>query len=185
MKGWNYGNFERLFLKHIEEVDWAKIAGTEDFELVKQLRISVAEAKEEIKRIDVRIENLMDGMEKGENLDLIGPRLTAAKTQKSEKLKLILGLEGQLLEQVGKREDILGNKLKVLTQSDDYHTRLRLRAELKKVIKRVDVYRFGMLGVRGYYTRDPAIRVIYANGTERVAFLDEGADQSMLLDAPL
>jgi hypothetical protein len=179
-KGWDYTVFENLFLKHIQEINWNKVAGREDVVAVQRLKTGIAEAKEEIKKIDVRIDNLLDSLESGENRDLINPRLTKAKSEKDEKLSLLERLEGKLNAQVKKRQDIRGNKLAVLAQKHDYATRVRLRAELKKVIKRIELYRQGMLGVRGYYTHDPACRIVYQNGHEMILFLDEGADQSMM-----
>ncbi|MBA2271341.1 MAG: recombinase family protein [Chthoniobacterales bacterium] len=179
-KGWDYGEFERLFLKHIQEINWNKVAGREDVAAVQKLKIAIEEAKEEIKKIDKRIENLLAALETGENLDLINPRLSTAKEEKNAKLELLGGLESTLDTQVKKRADIKGNRLAVLAQKRDYLTRVRLRAELKKVIKKIELFRQGILGVRGFYSHDPACRIIYQNGHEMVIFLGEDTDQSIM-----
>jgi hypothetical protein len=180
-KGWDYGQFEHLFLQHIKEINWNKVAGKEDVAKVQRLKITVAEAKEEIERTETKINNLLAAIETGENLDLLSPRLSAARTQKNATTERLAELKRALETEVKKRADIKGNRLAALAQRNDYATRLRIRAELKKVIKRIELFRQGMAGVRGHYTHDPACRIIYQNGHEMIVFLEEGEDQSMML----
>ncbi|MDT4967417.1 MAG: hypothetical protein QOJ64_2154 [Acidobacteriota bacterium] len=183
-KGWDYTEFERLFLKHIREINWNKVAGKEDVATVQRLKITIADAKEAIKRSDAKIENLLAAIETGENVALLNPRLSAAQKEKSEKLNLLERSEEALQAQDRKRKDIKGNRLAVLAQKGDYATRLRLRAELKKVIKRIELFRQGMAGVRGYYTHEPACRIIYQNGHEMILLLHEESDLSVMHKEP-
>lgn len=183
-KGWDYTEFERLFLKHIREINWNKIAGKEDVATVQKLQISIATTNAEIATIDTKIGNLLAAIEKGENLDLLNPRVSAASKEKDEKLGLLRGFEADLDAQVKKRNDIRGNRLAVLAQKGDYATRLRLRTELKKVIKRIELFRQGMAGVRGFYTREPACRIVYQNAKEMILLMDEDAEQSIMHREP-
>lgn len=183
-KGWDYGEFEHLFLKHIQEINWNKVAGREDVVKVQRLKIYIAEEREAIARSEAKINNLLAAIETGENLGLLNPRLSATVREKDaaqERLRAsVTGLEAE----VKRRADIKGNRLAVLATRNDYATRVRIRSELKKLIKRIELFRQGMLGVRGHYTHDPACRIVYQNGHEMILFLEEGADQSMMLREP-
>jgi DNA invertase Pin-like site-specific DNA recombinase len=143
-----YADFEKAFLRFLDDLDWTTIVDVADSSEIKKLESAIAELEVRIDRTGTQIEILVDKL-----LTLDTPaaapndRLLKLEATVAEDKNVLAMLEKQLESAKGKHRDLIDKSVlsASLSKSKDIETRSRLRQEIRRKVSRIDLS-FGLDG---------------------------------------
>ena len=170
-----YSRFEEAFLRWVDLLPWAEIAGETESSSLKQLRSELAAANAAIEKNDKilqRLQRLLLGDDE--------PPATLVDTMKDAELKRTelagqkLLLEKQLDDLERNQQPLADSKAlrDVILAGGDRDSRLRLRTEIRRRVSRIEIY---------FERREfPVVRVNFTNGASRFMVIGRKGEISTL-----
>lgn len=179
-RGWNYTDFERVFLLHCRLLDWSEVFGDSVKAEVAKAYREVELAKAEITSIDTLIARYTEVVANAPDVKPLVDKLrslAAARVTAQKSLGLLFDAHQTAIH----REEALDSdtaRIQTLATSklDTPDTRLRLREEIRRAVHRIDVN----------FTKRVAGRLMmvsYTNGATRIIRPNGTGDGVQIWDA--
>jgi hypothetical protein len=172
---WNAMKLEKAILKYLRELDYRALTENRDKILPEAIRL--AEIQTKLDGIVKRTEQLMDSVETctdKEQRALLMKRLRERAQEKTmlekEVDKLKTACETAKAAAAG-MEDAKAAIAKLEAAMDE-DSRLKLRAEIRRLVKRIDAYPHGYDEVG--YSSDPYFEITFRDGAKREVSITEG-----------
>lgn len=181
-----YDEFQDIFFNDLRELDLSKFSpGNEGLEKeIDSVQANIEDYKQRLSDVNKKVNNLVDRIEETGDTDLV-TRLQERKRERLELQKHIKDSEHTLRDALEKSQnqhkalDVVKEIKQLLDQAKDederINLRLRIRAELQRLIERIKVYPCGSTG----WTPQPSKDRV----GEKVRFdmSDRGLEQEMIV----
>ena len=170
-----YKKFETAFLGFLKDLDWKSVAGASESDEEKAARAALEAVLSDLDRTARRIASKTEAMD-DEELDAGALRVLAGAVAKDEARVTSLEAEKTRLQLIVEAARAQSGTLHSpeallsLITAGDNETRLRLRAEIRRRISRIEFtfgFSFAGLGAGGW----TKVRIRFINGTERLIIL--------------
>lgn len=168
---WNLADLERSILSYLRELDLGALAAEQPVATEEEARLAKVTTK--LDGIAVRLEQLLDSLEKvteKQQKDIILKRIAERAKEKGSIEEEASGLKAAV-EKKKAATIALADARKDLCkflEAKDLPTRLRLRAELRRIVARIDVFPDGPPDVRNDPRAEPSIQLTFHNGARRI-----------------
>ena len=191
---WRYDWFEKWFLDYIIRLDWAEVANEDTPAAEVALQKQLAEQQAKVEGIDKSLERYANLVRTTDKLpETLMRDMRKLEIQREEANQELGRLENET-ESAANRRNALnesGEKMRDLTASGDYSTRLRLREEIRKRVNRIDLFPKGVPAEKQTAEEfpvpirqdQPAFKITFNNGAVRWVHCDRrkpGGDASVM-----
>ena len=141
-KGWPYREFERCFLEHCRLLQWEEIFGGTNRDAANQAEREVEAAKAEVARLDASITRYTVAVEMAPDVKSVMDKLRSLEEARNLAAKALKMAETVHQAAVAKLsvQSADANRIKTLAMGETatLEARLRLREEIRRVVRRID-----------------------------------------------
>jgi len=193
---WRYDWFEALFLNYIIRLDWSAVA--QEAAPLEETATRTRLAAQNAKHTDLQrqLKRLVDSLAATEQASpqTIVARIATLEKEEAAARDQLMAIAKQAAAHEARRLVMQesGKKIKALVKAGDFESRLRLREEIRRKIKRIDVFSKGvpealMTDLPLKAPDWPAFKITFVNQSDRWVFNPgrKPTDEPALLDTVL
>jgi DNA invertase Pin-like site-specific DNA recombinase len=143
-RGWPYEDFELTFLSGVEHLDLHRIFGEDGESRDAELEAALLVSQANLRRTEATIDRYMREFESGEDSapERLKRRMLELEDQAKRETEKISAAEAALAQSrvsAGEAEKFKGNLDRLLADRKTIATRMAIRAEIRRLIRRIDV----------------------------------------------
>jgi DNA invertase Pin-like site-specific DNA recombinase len=170
----DYADFEPNFLRFLDQLDWTSILDASDTTNLRQVEESIAHISLDIERAETQIQKITDLL-----IDTPSKALKDRLLQTEAEIERYRIAREDAIKHLGdvrrKHQDLLSTDIVFarLAKATDFETRARLRQEIRRKVKRIDVWFPGPPGhiaARISFTNGVTGSLLWQEGQRTIAF---------------
>ncbi len=174
-QSWPYAHFENWMLGHLRGLDWSSLIDAGTDETINALRATESELQVEAAKLEKSIDAILDGF--GEGPESLREKAKAKAARLAEQLDetrdRLAAVQAEIQSASAATDSMAegAEEFKALIAAGDPASRQKLKAEIRRRIQEIRLYRHGGLpltqGTEAENIRWPSLEITYASGRKQ------------------